>query len=58
MKNTPTRGRKITVESMGNPKGFMVKYGNMVFYSLKAFKYPTYKTSHRIAKNRKSERPI
>ena len=58
MKNTPARGRKITVERIGNPKGFIVRYGNMVSYSLKAFQYRTYKTSHRIAKNRNSERPI
>ena len=29
-KSTPARGRKITVERMGNPRGFMVKYGDMV----------------------------
>ena len=30
--SAPTKGRKITVESIGNPRGFIVRYGDIVLF--------------------------
>ncbi|EKD36945.1 MAG: hypothetical protein ACD_75C01315G0002 [uncultured bacterium] len=63
MSNTPAKGRKITVERMGNPKGFMVKYGDMGSIPSQPLcisngRHPTTKTNHRIANSMKSARPM
>ena len=56
--SAPTRGIKITMERIGNPRGFIVKYDGMFVIPLNLHIRASYKTNQRIAKNKKSDRPM